>query len=620
MNYRIGIIIIFLIILNSVCGQVSQNFKPVSTLRIKQKPDLFISIKSFDKDNKNISNDKLPFYAGYTIPFAHDDMQKGRWDKTSGSWFIWRLGITVPDVEALNVYFKNFNLRNGDRIFIYNPEMNKILGAFTKLNNDDYLGTTFIQGDSLVIEYNTRSLPDSLPFLIQEIGISVNDNGNQERDFGDSEDCEVLVNCPEGDDFQDEKRGVARVLVKDGTSLFWCSGSLVNNTNRDGKPYFLTAHHCGETSSADDYSKWMFYFNFESTDCEIPLLEPEYQSISGAKLIADGEKTSIGSDFKLLLLNEDLPKDYHPYYNGWDRSDVPSEHGVGIHHPEGDIKMISTYTKPLVSTNYNSTEPDQNGQFWQVYWSETTSGHGVTEGGSSGSPLFNSDGNIVGTLSGGRASCSHLGFPDYYGKFSEHWENNGNDSSSQLKPWLDPIGSDVPTLRGLDLDTTELIADFDSYNTRIRVGDGVQFNNKSLGDITDYKWEFKGGDPEFSESAIPPVIYYRKIGEYDVKLTVKSHGDIDSLVIKNYVRVLPNIYPNPSKNGVFYLVFGKAVPDDIEITIYNSIGQTVQFKAQASNGNIMAVDLSGLPQGMYLIKVRSNSNIQVIKIGNKIIS
>mgnify|MGYP000502627315 CR=1 FL=1 len=36
---------------------------------------------------------------------------------------------------------------------------------------------------------------------------------------------------------------------------------------------------------------------------------------------------------------------------------------------------------------------------------QTANGHAVTEGGSSGSPLFNQNKQIVGTLSGGSSSC-----------------------------------------------------------------------------------------------------------------------------------------------------------------------------------------------------------------------
>lgn len=618
---RSTIAAVFAVLLQfQLVGQVSQPGDPASvTIKTKLNLPDFITPKTHEF-RVEPTNEKEPLFAGYTESVDKEFLQKGQWIHTNKAINIWRVGITVPGAFALNVYFDHLNLERGDQLFIYSPSLTHQIGAFTRENNGRYLSTAFIPGDSLVIEYNTLKQNPTLPFSIHEVGVSTSPIGKSLRDFGDSGDCEVLVNCPEGDDFQDEKRGVARVLVKEGASLFWCSGSLVNNTNRDGTPYFLTAHHCGVNATEDDYSQWLFYFNFESSDCEMPILEPDNQSISGAKLIADGEKTSVGSDFKLLLLQVDIPKNYFPYFNGWDRSENPSQNGVGIHHPDGDLKMISTYANPLVSTNYNDPSPDASGRFWQVYWSETTSGHGVTEGGSSGSPLFNSEGYIVGTLSGGRASCTHLDLPDYYGKFREHWENNGTDSSKQLKPWLDPIGSDLPALRGLDLDTSQIKADFDSYNTHIKVGGNVQFNNKSIGDITDYKWEFTGGDPEFSESAIPPSIYYRKIGEYDVKLTVKSPGKIDSLVIKKYVRVLPNIYPNPSKNGTFTIVFGQSVPEDVEITVYNASGQQVQYTAKLSRENTISVDLKMLPQGIYLIKVNNNGEVQTLKVGNKIIA
>ena len=54
--------------------------------------------------------------------------------------------------------------------------------------------------------------------------------------------------------------------------------------------------------------------------------------------------------------------------------------GVGIHHPDGSAKKISTYTSNLSSTTYNGGAFNAH---WNVYWTSTTNGHGVTEGGSS---------------------------------------------------------------------------------------------------------------------------------------------------------------------------------------------------------------------------------------------
>ena len=73
---------------------------------------------------------------------------------------------------------------------------------------------------------------------------------------------------------------------------------------------------------------------------------------------------------------------------------------------------------------------------------------GVTEGGSSGSGLFNEDGHLIGMLSGGSAACSGTndngGF-DIYGRFGVAW-NFGSTASTRLSDWLDPGNTGVTTL------------------------------------------------------------------------------------------------------------------------------------------------------------------------------
>ncbi len=153
---------------------------------------------------------------------------------------------------------------------------------------------------------------------------------------------------------------------------------------------------------------------------------------------------SSGSDFLLVELNNPVPDSYEPYYAGWKRSNIPSGSGVGIHHPSGDIKKISTYTTPTATATLGNP-PNTH---WRVYWSATTSGHGVTEGGSSGSPLISNDGFIIGILSAGLSFCDATNEPDWYGKFSFSWTSNGSAANQQLEDWLDPVGSAPLTLAG----------------------------------------------------------------------------------------------------------------------------------------------------------------------------
>lgn len=73
---------------------------------------------------------------------------------------------------------------------------------------------------------------------------------------------------------------------------------------------------------------------------------------------------------------------------------------------------------------------------------------GVTEPGSSGSPLFDQEGRIIGQLFGGGAACAGTndnGAFDYYGRVGVSWEGGGT-SSTRLRDWLDPQNSGRDTM------------------------------------------------------------------------------------------------------------------------------------------------------------------------------
>lgn len=231
----------------------------------------------------------------------------------------------------------------------------------------------------------------------------------------------------------------------------WCSCELINNTDNDYTPYVLTADHCIDEVGLDainnnNASQWIFYWEYERTGCSNSG-SPTLRTTTGATVVANNSV----SDFALLLLTQN-PRNVlgvKPYYLGWDRSGNAGTGGVGIHHPVGDVKKISVYTMTPQSTAYVSNSVDANANHWRVVW--TT---GTTEGGSSGSPLINSNRRIIGQLHGGYASCSSLSSPDWYGKFSVSWTGDGEtDNRRKLQPWLDPAGTDPLTLNGSAIPT-----------------------------------------------------------------------------------------------------------------------------------------------------------------------
>lgn len=398
---------------------------------------------------------------GRIIPVGLTTNNSGLWQTLPNGDRIWRLKVQADNnAKGLNPYFDDFYLPAGAKLFLYNAYKEQVLGAYTQQNNPTN-GTEFatehIRDNNFIIEYyEPAGTSDQVRLSISGVGYAYRGVKplRETRNFGDSEACEVNVNCsPVGDDWQDEKNGIARILVTVGEGQGWCSGSLINNARQDCTPYFLTALHCGldgsSLTTAANLNQWIFYFNYEAPGCTNPNSEGTLgnQSITGctAKSNSNDSGGDSGSDFLLLELSSQPSAAYGVYYVGWNANNTSSNSGASLHHPGGDIMKISTYSTNLASVQWGSAA----GSHWQVTWSSNTNGWGVTEGGSSGSGIFNSAGNLIGTLTGGGASCTAQSSPDQYGKMSYHWTSNGGAANQQLKPWLDPDNTGILTLNGV---------------------------------------------------------------------------------------------------------------------------------------------------------------------------
>ncbi len=172
----------------------------------------------------------------------------------------------------------------------------------------------------------------------------------------------------------------------------------------------------------------VFYFGYESPSCNGPDGNSSF-STSGATIVSKADDL----DFVLLRLFEDIPFYYRPLYTGWDvTGNIPSS-GYTIHHPVGDVKKISFENHQILSSTFSSQFVSNS--HWLVRHWET----GVTEEGSSGSAFFNSTGRVVGTLTGGSATCENP-VNDYYQKISYAWDYYPSQDE-QLKFWLDPRNS-----------------------------------------------------------------------------------------------------------------------------------------------------------------------------------
>lgn len=447
-------ILLLLFITSIGFGQISLHTQPYSFRnenltkanppQTEDLPGIDVS-KALKEDKQTVNSNR--FGVGMTTNFTLKN--SGRWYSLPNGDRIWILKVKSDRAKSLNATYNRFYLPPGATLHLYNKAQTQILGAFTSINNKETgdFATSLITDDNVVFEYYEPANQQGNGIIeIDKIYYGYK-GSSVEKGFGSANlPCNINVNCsPYGDSWQDEKKGVARIMIPNGNSVGWCSGSLINNTNNDGKQYFLSADHC---VGAVAFSQWIFHFNYEGAitlGCSTPASEPSTNfSVTGANL----KSKDSGTDFLLLEISTPIPYYYGVYYNGWDKTGNTPTSAIGIHHPVGDIKKISIDQNSPTIYTYNPTSTmakpiitTTNGH-WRVVWDD-----GVTEGGSSGSSLFAPSGLIIGQLHGGaNHSCTNSsGNSDGYGRLSMSWAGGGT-SSSRLSDWLDPISSGVSTL------------------------------------------------------------------------------------------------------------------------------------------------------------------------------
>ena len=414
------------------------NFRKSKTEILKSR---IFSLPPVD-NNLLVSQDDLenkvgPYKFGKSFPVSIDIKKQGARNIVENGT-VYSLEVESKDAYSLNFVFNMFHLSSGSEVIIYNSDKSMLIGPITSKNNNDKerFRTDLLKGDRATIELFEPNRVQSKPSILILDEIVHGYRNTFRSGYGDSESCNIDVVCsPEGDGWLDESNSVVLILLNNNEL---CTGALINNACQDYTPNVLSAFHCidlngngtleaGEIDNAED---WVFRFKYRSPSCG-GAEPPSYTWITyqGGSTFRSAWSQS---DFSLVEMNEMPDGKDVIQLAGWSRSTTSINNTAGIHHPNGDVMKISiddhspTFTTPTyfgyqVGTNH----------FWRVSWDD-----GITARGSSGSPLFNNDGRIIGQLAGGGSFCATPQSPDQYGRFDESWDGSGQAIDEELGAWL----------------------------------------------------------------------------------------------------------------------------------------------------------------------------------------
>lgn len=398
------------------------------------------------KENERHPNDLF----SRAIPVDISPGATGKWVDLPNGDRVWRLTLHSKSALGLAVFLDRIQLPEGARLYAYKTGDWQLYGPYTAENlpagQRAWIGV--IEGETAVLEYfEPARARGNLPFHIYRVDhVFRQDQDGGPRtptvfDFGTSYECHENALCPPGNLLPDQRRGICRIVVVVTIGMGRCTGNLMNNTRQDLTPYIYTGFHCVD-GYTPEYDLWRFDFNYESSACPEPTVEPDYDSMTGSVFRAGRQ----ANDFLLVELMNDLPAQYLAYYLGWNRNGLAPDTSYIFHHPNGDIKKVaasyiqSNVFNGPINWNNNVTTPAQH--HFDVDYSI-----GGFQPGSSGAALLDKTGKMVGSLHGGNATEICIGSQAWFGRLSRAWDGGGTPAT-RLKDWLDPDNTGVMELNG----------------------------------------------------------------------------------------------------------------------------------------------------------------------------
>lgn len=539
-NIRILFTIFILAFFLSSHAQISFGGLPTTTqTRALRNAEVIPSITVTPDTTEEIESNQFAYQIKENI-----DIAKEASASIVGDAIIYRLLIHSEKAKSINLIFEPISLPDNAKIFLCRPDGGEIYGAYTnKSFAGNVFATTPVSGDSIMIQCEVPiASSDSFSATIS----SVNTGFDQLRllpAIGKAKNCETDIVC-QNDGVEDQSRAACLIIIN-GTR--YCSGTLVATDNNPGS-FVLTSAHCLRNSSnkydATLANKCVFYFGYNTPICETRILSSYEKSISSSEVAS----AHPAKDMVLLKLPQCPPVDYMTYESGWNTELAPRGPVTCIHHPNGDQMKIS------ISENAPSpTSFAVDGLTEESHWLIDTWDIGITEEGSSGAPLYDANGLIIGALSGGSSFCNSRG-DDKFWRLNNVWDDVSS-TPTNIMSILDPSLSGITQLKGKETNEKRCYSlknynSFSELEEPFEDGYGYASGTNSFG-LDEFAEKFTS---PYTSTEIHGVSFTPITGKYDkdnpVYLRIYSGEDKpEHIVYESVVKVTAREYK--TKTGAF---------------------------------------------------------------------
>lgn len=363
-----------------------------------------------DEANKQKMRVGLAKDLSVEMGFSSDDIRPGRalLHPTFGALrgnadggFLWSGTVKSAGATALRIHFIDFNLPDGAEMYVHAAN-GMAHGPYTGRGPNgtgDFWSNT-IAGSEVSMQL-TSGENGSPSFTIAGLGymtdrfamantLAPSPQAANTKPCSFNADCTVDAACgTENAAVNTAKNAVAHILFISGAYYYICSGGLVADSDTSTNiPYFITANHC--ISSSSEASSLETFFFYTAPSCQ-SCPDPGAANTNGATIVSTNSRNS---DYSLLRLSQNAPSG--AAFLGWSSTAIANTNGVNLYrisHPKG---APQAYSEHVVNTTKGTCQSWPRGK-----WIYSTDVLGATEGGSSGSPVVNGAGQLVGQLSGG---------------------------------------------------------------------------------------------------------------------------------------------------------------------------------------------------------------------------